>query len=284
MCGHRGSGFAAVLALDDGAELLQGHTPLPYLQQSADDGPHHITEEPVRLDAKHQQAVLLQPACLHNLAVVGLHLGMHLRETRKVLILKEDIGSLLHLCDVQVAIKEIGIVDMEGVLRACDVIMVGARNGIETGMHLGRHLPNAIDDDVFWKEGIHLMRQGFRGGDRLLDIEMGVVVPGVDTRVGASAARDGDRLPQFEAQALLHCGLHAIGMRLNLVAMVTAAVIGQMDEISGHKLLFEGTKIEKKLMRNAECGMLNVLKGIPHSSFRIPHSKNSVFLQHNKLL
>ena len=101
---HGNPSFAAVLTLDDGTELVKGHAPLPYLQQGADNGSHHIAQEPVRLDAEHQQAILLKPTRLHDLAVVGLHLGMHLRETRKILILKQDVGRFLHLFNVQIAI------------------------------------------------------------------------------------------------------------------------------------------------------------------------------------
>ena len=231
---YRSAGFATVLAPDDGAELFQCHASLPNLQQGADDGSHHVAQETIRLDTKHQQSVLLKPACLHDLAVVGLHLGMHLRETCEVLIIKEDIGGFLHLCDVQIPIKEIGIVYVERILGTCDVIMVGARNGVKTGVHLGRDLPNSINDDVLRQEGIHLMRQCFRVGNRLLDIEMGVVVPSMYARVGTPTACDGDCLSQLEAQAVLYRSLHAIGVRLDLVTMVTAAVVGQMDEISRH--------------------------------------------------
>ena len=73
---HRGSGFAAVFPLDDGAKLLQGHAPFPDFQQSADDGSHHITQKPVCLDAENEQTVLFKPTCLHDFAVVGLYLGM----------------------------------------------------------------------------------------------------------------------------------------------------------------------------------------------------------------
>lgn len=101
---HRGAGLAAVLAFDDGTELLQGHAPFPYLQQSAYDGSHHVAQKTVRLDAEHQQPILLKPTRLHDLAVVGLHLGMHLRETREVLIFKKHISRLLHLADVQITV------------------------------------------------------------------------------------------------------------------------------------------------------------------------------------
>lgn len=142
---------------------------------------------------------------------------------------------------------------MEGILRARDVIMVGSRDGIEASMHLWSDLPYLIDDDIFGKEGIHLMGQCHRIPYFPLYVEMGIVVARMDARIGAATACDGDRLAQLEAQALLDGLLHTVGMRLDLVAMVTAAVVGQMDEISGHILLFEGTKIEKKLMQNYEC-------------------------------
>ncbi len=276
---HRSAGFAAVLALDDGAELFQGHTPFPYLQQGADDGPHHVAQETVGLDTEHQQTVLLKPTRFHDLAVVGLHLSMDLRETRKVLVFKEDVGGFLHLGNVQITIKEIGIVNMERILRACDIIMIGARHGIETGMHLRRNLPNPINHNVLGKEGIHLMGKHFRVFQLLLYVEMSIIVPCVDTRVGAPTTCDGYSLPQLKAQTLLHRGLHAVGVRLNLVAMVAAAVVGHFYEVSRHILLFGGTKIEKNLIRNAECGMLNAFSIIQHSAFLHSAFKKSLFLR-----
>lgn len=73
---HRGSGFAAVFPLDDGAKLFQSHAPLPYLQQRANDSPHHIAQKTVGLDTKNEQTVLFKPTCLHGFAIVGLYLGM----------------------------------------------------------------------------------------------------------------------------------------------------------------------------------------------------------------
>ena len=236
MGGHRSPCLAAVLAFDDGTELLQAHAPLPYLQQGADDGPHHIAQETVGLDAEHQQTVLLKPSRLHNLAVVGLHLGMHFREAREVLILKEDIGGFLHFGKVKVTVKEISIVGVERVFRARDVIMIRTRNGIKTGMHLRCDLPNPINHDIFGEEGIHLMGKRFRVIQLLLHVEMGIIVPRMDTRIGAAAARDGDWLSQLQAQAFLHRFLHALGVRLDLITVVAAAVVGHVDEISWHRL------------------------------------------------
>ena len=67
-----------------------------------------------------------------------------------------------------------------------------------------------------------------------VEVEMGVIVAGVNARVGAAAACDGDGLSQLKAKAGLNGLLHADGMRLDLVAMIAAAVVGHMDEITRH--------------------------------------------------
>ena len=81
----------AVFALDDGAEFFQTHLAFAHLQQSADDGPDHVAQETVGFDAEHQQSVLFQPLCLHDLAVVGLHLGVQLAEAGKVGVVKYNL-------------------------------------------------------------------------------------------------------------------------------------------------------------------------------------------------
>ena len=71
--------------------------------------------------------------------------------------------------------------------------------------------------------------------DGLFHVEMCIIVAGVDTCVGTTAACDGHRLSQLEAQTLLHRGLHTLGVRLYLVTVIAAAIIGHVDEISWHR-------------------------------------------------
>ena len=66
------------------------------------------------------------------------------------------------------------------------------------------------------------------------DVEMCVIVTRMDACVGAAATSDGDRLTQFEAQALLHRFLHAFGVWLDLITMVATTIVGHIDEISRH--------------------------------------------------
>ena len=134
---------------------------------------------------------------------------MHLREAREILILEEDTGRLLHLFNVKVAVDETGILRVKRVFRARDIIMIGARRGIKAGMQPGCHLPNPVNHDVVGQKGIHLAGKGFGRGYLLFEVEMGVIVAGMHPRVGTSAARDGYRLSQLQAQASLHRCLHA---------------------------------------------------------------------------
>ena len=44
MAGHGGAGGAAVFALDDLAELLDGHLMATHLDKGADDGTYHVAQ------------------------------------------------------------------------------------------------------------------------------------------------------------------------------------------------------------------------------------------------
>ena len=122
---------------------------------------------------------------------------MHLRETREVLVFEEHIGRLLHLFNVQIAVKEEGIVDMERILRACDVILIRSRDSVEAGMHLRGDLPNPIDDDVLRKKRIHLMGKRLSISNLLVEVKMGIIIPRMDPRIGTATTCDRDGLPKL---------------------------------------------------------------------------------------
>ena len=58
----------------------------------------------------------------------------------------------------------------------------------------------------------------------------------MDACIRAATARDGDCLSQLETQVLLHLSMHTVGMRIDLVNVIAAAVVGHVDEISWHLL------------------------------------------------
>ena len=76
MAGHGGAGGAAVLALNDVAELLHGHLVAAHLDEGADDGAHHVAQEAVGSDGKHPLVVLMGPCRMGDAAVVGLDVGV----------------------------------------------------------------------------------------------------------------------------------------------------------------------------------------------------------------
>ena len=64
-------------------------------------------------------------------------------------------------------------------------------------MQIRGNLPNSIDDNIFGKEGIHLMGQRFRILKRVFKVEMSVIVARMDARVGATTTSYGDRPAQL---------------------------------------------------------------------------------------
>ncbi len=131
---------------------------------------------------------------------------------------------------------------MERILRWCDVIMIGARNGVKTGMEVWSDFPDAIDDNVSWKEHIQAVGEILNILDFSIVIEVGVIVSCMNTRVGTTASGDADRLAQFQAEAAFQFSLYARRLGLDLPSTVVGTVICQMDKISFHV-----TKIQNRL-------------------------------------
>lgn len=75
--GDAHAGGAAVLALDDMAEFVDGYLASAYIEEGADDGADHVAEEAVGLNG---EAAVLVPVGLHDAAVVGLGVGMEFGE------------------------------------------------------------------------------------------------------------------------------------------------------------------------------------------------------------
>lgn len=63
-----------------------------------------------------EQAVLFEPVSLHYFTVIGLDLGMKLREACKVLIIKEKLCCFVHLFDIERSVNIEGVVGVERIL------------------------------------------------------------------------------------------------------------------------------------------------------------------------
>ena len=131
---------------------------------------------------------------------------------------------------------------MERVFRWRDVIMIGACNGIKSGVELGSDFPDAIDDYIGREEHIQAVSEILAILNLTFVIEVGVIVSGMDPSVGTAASCDADGLAKFQAHATLQRLLNRRGMGLDLPSAVVGPVIGQMDKISFHV-----TKIQNRL-------------------------------------
>ena len=76
MARHRGAGGAAVLALNDLAEVIYGHLVAAHLDEGAHDGAHHVAQETVGGDGEHPLVAFPCPLGMGDAAVVGLDVGV----------------------------------------------------------------------------------------------------------------------------------------------------------------------------------------------------------------
>ena len=148
---------------------------------------------------------------------------------------------MLHLCHIQTAVIVIGVVLVKWIFQRGDVIMIGARNRVETGVKLRCDFPNAMHGDVGRKKHVQTVGEISAVFDLAVNIEMGVVVVRMDASVGASAPCDADGLAEFQAETTLQLRLHAGRLRLYLPSTVVGTVVRQMNKVSFHV-----TKIQKK--------------------------------------
>ena len=111
--------------------------------------------------------------------------------------------------------------------------MVGARQGIETGMCIGYHRHRLVNGDIRRQQAVELVRQppSVNPSHRvigILEIEMSHHHPGVYSGIRPSRSCDGHGLPQEGGQGFLQHLLHTDTVGLNLPTVVTRAVIGQI--------------------------------------------------------
>ena len=81
--------LSAFLALYNESELVYCHPTTTNFYKRADDGSYHVSEESVCTHNEHPATVTqIFPFCLCNLAESGLHIGVRLAKTSKILVFK----------------------------------------------------------------------------------------------------------------------------------------------------------------------------------------------------
>lgn len=211
---HGDSGGAAVFALDDLAEAVEGEFATAYVEEGAGDGTHHVAQESVAADGEDEFVADGVPVGIGEVADVGLDLGVEFGEGGEVFVLHEYVGTLVHEVDVGVVVDAAVEALLEGKPKVGDMVLVGAGGGIEAGVGIGLDGEDGEDGEVGRQEAVEFegellgvdgrqLGQGFGVGGDLVAlvvddvgalgvVKVGVVVGGMDTGVGAAAADDGD--------------------------------------------------------------------------------------------
>ena len=116
------------------------------------------------------------------------------------------------------------------------IIMVCARDGRETGMHLWGYLPYFVYGDVAGQDAVQAVYQlvGFHRNP--VGIEVGCHVSGMYAGIGPSCSHHLHFLSQKYGEGALQLLLHRIGIGLNLPAVVVGAVVTEEYEISHDNL------------------------------------------------
>ena len=242
MAGNRFPRGAAVPGRKDFPHPLRPVPAPADLQQRADDGPHHVPQEAVRLDFKDQVVAFLRR--IAELRHVGRHVcppfGMpHVADGRlvrapdfleaaEVLPSDEVAAGLVHRIHVKDVAAAAGIPFDERVAAPVQEILVSPLDGIETGVEIRPFRADAVDGHGTRQDGIYFVGEN-AGVKTRGTFEMGDVADGMDARVGPACTRDDDFFLQEKAQPPLKRFLDGRCIRLDLPAAERGPVIGQCD-------------------------------------------------------
>ena len=120
------------LRLYDLGELLDGAFASSDFEERTYDGTYHITQEAVGGDGKVGFVFVLPgPVGFAYVADRGLDIRMGATESGKVLTAEQQLGSTVHLLEVQSAGNAGAQIGGKGVFAGGDILAVGAGGGIK---------------------------------------------------------------------------------------------------------------------------------------------------------
>ena len=118
-----------------------------------------------------------------------------------------------------------GLVGVEYLLPAPDMVLIGPADGIKTGMGLGRDRKEAVDGNIPGQFAVDpeqeiLVICQFPG-----TVHMRIEHPGMNTCVGTSTTGNSYIFPKQQAEILVQDLLNGIDPGLDLPAMVMGAIV-----------------------------------------------------------
>ena len=223
---RRGPGQGPVAGVKDGRDILRQHLSLRRIQHRAGDGTYHIIQKTIGADLQLQQVAVAGDMAVVNGPHGTLDVGAHAADRREIMGPLEHPGRPVHQLFIQFLGVEIGPVHIEGVFDPGVIDAIGilfAQAGAD-GVKVLRHLIGRLHHNILRDMGVYGKGQPVHW-DPGVGVEIGHIVLGVDTGIGAAAAHHLDLLSADHAETTLQRLRHG-GLRLlDLPAVVGRAVI-----------------------------------------------------------
>ena len=173
--GHGDAGGAAVFALYDFTQAVEGEFAATHVEQGAGDGTHHVAQEPVAGNGEDELVAFVLPAGVGEMADIGFHLGVEFGKAGKVVVLHEYFRPLVHEVEVGPEVDAAVEALEKGQSSVADAVLVGARRGVETSVGVVLDGEDVVDGDVVGQETVEFEGE-LRTVDGLLYGEVGVEV------------------------------------------------------------------------------------------------------------
>ena len=167
---------------------------------------------------------------------------MGLAEGPEVVIACQHPPSLVHQVEVELIVDETGMLPHKGVFAGMDIIMIGARLGAESGVHILRHLSHFSHADVRRQQAVEFIGE-LAAVYCHLGIEVCRHVPGMHAGIGASRPHHLGRLAEQCRQGFLQLRLHGVAIGLHLPSMIRPSVESKEYEIP---FCHRAAKVHKK--------------------------------------
>lgn len=183
--------LCALVAADDVLELFEGETATADVDEGAYNGANHVAKETIGGNLEVPAArLVLYPTGNTYVANGGFIVGTSLAEGCEIGDGGEVFACAIHFVEIQVVVSLERVSAVEWRLARVYIIMVRARNGAKTCMHIVGNRLYAVDGDIGWQNAVEPERKLLT-----VDVEQGVEMcchpSGMYASIGSAGTYDG---------------------------------------------------------------------------------------------
>ncbi len=216
-------------------KLFFCHPSSSHFDECADDGTYHVAQKTVGCYPEIPVGGGgLYPPCFRDTAERCLVVSTSLAECRIVVVLEEMECCGIHSLKVEMVMCLQGIGAAERVLGRMNIIMVRARDGRKTRVHLRVYLAHLMYGYVRRQDAVEPVGCLHSVERFAVPVEVGSHASGVDTRVSPACSYRLHVLAQKGGEGTLQLLLDGDGVGLLLPTMIACAVVCEKYEISAH--------------------------------------------------